>query len=334
MDKDPTSTQSTYTHAPHKLFGRGGFHRISNCIVKMMDVHSLHADDSLDEIHETLRVMRILEKGHYHCRDYLADQSPTQRETVDETWRQRMCEWMYGVVDHCNFRRDIVGVSATYLDMCLSRDREVIDSRRNFQLAAMTALYLAMKVHDTSFIKLESLIKLGRGLFTEDDVIKMESKILVKLEWQIHPPTTMCYVRQYVRLLPDSISPSTTYMVSEISRFVAEISVCLYKFVRYPPSLVAFATILISMNGIDEGSLPAWQRNQVFCRMKNVANVSLSTPGVHEVTKLLQASFEKNVDIKALMTTIDPNCHVGYTHKSRKPMMEYEGSPKDVMSAA
>ena len=50
-----------------------------------------------------------------------------------------MCEWMYGVVDHCNFRRDVVAVSAAYLDLCLTKGNEVIHSRRSYQLAAMTS---------------------------------------------------------------------------------------------------------------------------------------------------------------------------------------------------
>lgn len=200
-------------------------------------------ESSLNETGEILAVMRINESGKYHISDYLnttnGTSSSVKGETVDEAWRQRMCEWMYGVVDHCNFRRDVVAVSAAYLDLCLTKGNEVIHSRRSYQLAAMTALYLAMKVYDTSYVKLESLVKLGRGLFRSEDVIEMEQRILTNLQWNVHPPTTMCFLRHYIRLFPSVLSPSTSYMIAEISRFVAEISVCLYKFVKFPRSVIA-----------------------------------------------------------------------------------------------
>lgn len=289
-------------------------------------------DASLEEVEEIISVMQHKERGVYRCGDYFASPNRFDGETVDESWRQRMCEWMYGVVDHCNFRRDIVAVSTTYLDLCLYRYPGLIESRRTFQLAAMTTLYLAMKVYDTSFIKLDSLVKLGRGLFREEDVIEMESRILERLQWQVHPPTTMCFVRQYMRLFPPSVSPSITYMVSEISRFIAEISVCLYKFVRYPPSKIAYAAILIAMDGIDDCSLPIWQREQIYCRMANLATLSNVSTDMMRLTAVLMSSFEKNVDIKDLMKTIDPTCRPGYQGKSRRQLRESDGtSPKDVV---
>lgn len=202
-----------------------------------------YVDHSLDETEDILAVMRMNESGKYEISDYLnlPDRASLTAnvEQVDEAWRQRMCEWMYGVVDHCNFRRDIVGISAAYLDLCLSKDTQVINSRRTYQLAAMTSLYLAMKVYDTSYVKLESLIKLGRGLFRTEDVIEMEQQILTKLQWNVHPPTAMCFLRHYMRLFPSTMAYSTSYMIAEISRFVAEISICLYKFVKYPRSVIA-----------------------------------------------------------------------------------------------
>eukprot|EP00542_Grammatophora_oceanica_P018212 CAMPEP_0194048748 /NCGR_PEP_ID=MMETSP0009_2-20130614/28358_1 /TAXON_ID=210454 /ORGANISM="Grammatophora oceanica, Strain CCMP 410" /LENGTH=309 /DNA_ID=CAMNT_0038694705 /DNA_START=158 /DNA_END=1087 /DNA_ORIENTATION=+ len=283
----------------------------------------------LEEIEDVLRVMKMQETTKYKCRDYFertALAPSWDKKDVDEAWRQRMCEWMFGLVDHCNFRRDIVAISTAYLDLCLSKDDDIIHSRRSYQLAAMTAIYLAMKTYDTSYVKLESLVKLGRGLFQVRDVVEMERRMLAKLDWNIHPPTPMCFLRHYMRLFPTTLTASTTYMIAEVSRFVAEISVCLYKFVKYPPSVIAFAALLIAMDGIDEGSLPKWQRAQIYVRMSNLADLDHSSDEVLRVTKKLRASFEKNVDLKALMTTIDPTSQVGI----KKGESTEDGSPKGV----
>jgi hypothetical protein len=315
-----------------------------------------YIDPLFDETGDVLAVMRMTESGKYQFRDYLnvpgRSISTVKGETVDEAWRQRMCEWMYGVVDHCNFRRDIVGVSTAYLDLCLSKDTEVINSRRTYQLAAMTSLYLAMKVYDTSYVKLESLLKLGRGLFRAEDVIQMEQRMLSKLQWNVHPPTAMCFLRHYMRLFPNTLSHSTSYMIAEISRFVAEISVCLYKFVKYPRSMIAckcdgfwrrqhfycflllgciyktVSALLIAIDGIDKSALPDWQRQLILSRMNDIAKMSYSDSDVQIVTRKLRTSFEKNVDLKNLMSTIDPNCQVANESKQRS---EEDGSPKGVV---
>lgn len=291
--------------------------------------------EEMEEIEEILAVMRMHESGFYSVDDYLRVKVEG-KDVVDESWRQRMCEWMYGVVDHCNFRRDIVAVSAGYLDIVLTKDRSILYSRRTFQLAAMTCLYLAMKVYDTSFVKLESLIKLGRGLFTVDDVIAMEDRILTKiLKWRVHPPTAMCFLRHYTRLFPSCLSPSTAYMISEVSRFIAEISVCLYKFVKYKPSAVAMSALMIAMEGIDDTSLPLGSRKLMMQRMKVIAKMDLQSAEMQQLTRRLRASFEKNVDVRALMTTIDPNCVIGYSSspkiaKRTSTNSNSNGSPKDV----
>ena len=157
--------------------------------------YTMSRKETMEEVGEILDVMRTQEQGFYRVHDYL-DNKPMGKDCVDETWRQKMLEWMFGVVDHCNFRRDIVAVAAAYLDRVLTEDRSILHSRRTFQLVAMACLYLAMKVYDTSFVKLESLIKLGRGLFTVQDVIAMEDRILSKiLNWRVHPPTALCFLR-------------------------------------------------------------------------------------------------------------------------------------------
>lgn len=283
---------------------------------------------TLADVEDVLFVMKKKEMGYYRPRNYLTITNVDC--DLDESWRQRMCEWMYGVVDHCNFRRDVVSVATAYLDICLSIDFDIIYSRRSYQLSALAALYLAMKVYDTSFVKVDGLIKLGRGLFKAAEVLDTEKKILLKLKWRVHPPTAMCFLRQYTRLIPTIVSPSTSFMITEISRFIIEISVCLYKFVTSPPSLIAFAAITIAIDGIDEPSLPQWQRKQIFLRLEKAAEVSKRTNECLQIVSQLRTSFEKNVDIRSLMTQIDPSCRINSPIAQQNGLALRKDSPKDV----
>lgn len=300
---------------------------------------------TLDDVVAVVTRMQRQESTAYRRSDYLSRNDKTRDYTnvVDGTWRQRIVEWMYGVVDHCSLRRDSVAVATHYLDLCV--ERGVIEDRQHFQLAAMTALQLAIKLYDSTVVQLNSLIKLGRGLFTEQDVIEMERTILKTLDWHVHPPTSICYLRQFLKLLPSSISPVARYKIAEVTRFVSEISVCLYKFVDAPASAVAYSGMLIAMDRIDELVLPSWQRQQIFHTMRSQCHMDYTSPEIRKVVARLHTSLEKNVSLQDLMITIDSQCRAeGYIFTSpcasptgsidkctgKRPIPGVHSSPRDV----
>ena len=296
---------------------------------------SVHMEEAADII----AVMQLQESTIYRRNDYLS--VPKYAKVVDGTWRQRIVEWMFGVVDHCSLRRDSVAVAVYYLDLCV--EKGVIESRQEFQLAAMTALQLAIKLYDSTVVKLDSMIKLGRGLFTEQDVIDMETKMLKALKWQVHPPTPICFLRQFLRLLPPVVAPLARYVVAEVTRFISEISVCLYKFVDCPSSAVAYAGMLIAMEKIDEAALSICQRQQIFQTMSIAVKLDHQSPQVVEIIERLKSSLEKNVSLQDLMNTINAQCQAeGYCKlASSNAISDHFGktratslhSPRDVVSA-
>jgi hypothetical protein len=297
----------------------------------MQDTIQFDAATLFEDVQDILTVMRKQEMSHYRRCDYLSDEIPESERVVDGSWRQKIVEWSFSVVDHCSLRRDSVLVATYYLDICVMKG--VIKSREEFQLAAMTALQLAIKLYDSTMVKLDSMVKLGRGLFSEKDVLAMEEKILRALDWHVHPPTPVCFLRQFLRILPPSVNPLTRYMIAEVTRFISEISVCLYRFVKYPPSIIAYAGMLIAMERVDEVSLPIWQRQQIFSIMASGANLKHTSPEVMEAVTDLQVSLETNITLKDLMDTIGAQCHDGYSKMRSSEYINNGGmnSPRDVI---
>jgi hypothetical protein len=297
----------------------------------MQDTIQFDAATLFEDVQDILTVMRKQEMSHYRRCDYLSKEIPESERVVDGSWRQKIVEWSFSVVDHCSLRRDSVLVATYYLDICVMKG--AIKSREEFQLAAMTALQLAIKLYDSTMVKLDSMVKLGRGLFSEKDVIAMEERILRALDWHVHPPTPVCFLRQFLRLLPPSVNSLTRYMIAEVTRFISEISVCLYRFVKYPPSIIAYAGMLIAMARVDEGSLPIWQRQQIFSVMASGANLKHTSPEVMEAVTDLQVSLETNITLKELMDTIGAQCHDGYSKMRSSEYINNGGmnSPRDVI---
>lgn len=94
---------------------------------------------------------------------------------INECWREKICEWAYQVIDHFDFNREVVAVSLSYLDRFLCV-RHV--NKKVFQLAAMTSLYMAIKLYEPSSLRISSFIELSRGYFTVQHIIAMEENIL------------------------------------------------------------------------------------------------------------------------------------------------------------
>jgi hypothetical protein len=302
----------------------------------MLDTMQFDAATLFEDVQDIVTVMRKQEMSHYYQRcDYLSEQIHKSERVVCGSWRQKIAEWSFSVVDHSSLRRDSVLVATYYLDMCVMKG--VIKSEKEYQIAAMTALQLAIKLYDSTMVKLDSMVKLGNGLFSEKDIIAMEDRIIKALDWHLHPPTPVCFLQQFLRLLPPSVCPLTRYMIAEITQFISEISVCLYRFVKYPPSIIAYAGMLISMDRIDKVSLPIWQRQQIFSVMASGANLEHTSPEVIEAVTDLQVSIEKSIKLKEHMDTIIGSlCHDGYTNMRSNKYISNGGmnSPRHVIGRA
>ncbi|KAG7361967.1 cyclin-like protein [Nitzschia inconspicua] len=167
---------------------------------------------------------------------------------INEVWREKICEWSYQVIDHFDFSREVVSVSIHYLDRFLATTPV---NKKLFQLVAMTALYLAIKIHEPTNLTMRSMIELSRGYFTAAQMADMEMAILRSLSWKLHPPTSYCFCKHILFLLPQSAVPmETRYEILELARFLTELSVIDYYFVIHRSSDVALAALLNSMEAV------------------------------------------------------------------------------------
>jgi hypothetical protein len=246
---------------------------------------SLDAELAMDQLH-------ILLRGEHR---YVVRPTPCQSTSPDaegspEEWRRKICQWSYRVVDNFQFDRSVVSFAMNILDrfiqaysgasdpqepcQCVSCKKN-LDSR-TFQLVSMTALFIAIKASpETTTVeelnrrrnfKITTFAELSRGLFSAKDIAEMEQEILCNLTWLVNPPTPMTFVPYLLHTMPASTVLSQeaqrTYglvhqVLRELSRYVSELGVCLgSKLSTYPPSHVAFVSILVAMDLITVHALP------------------------------------------------------------------------------
>jgi hypothetical protein len=249
-----------------------------------------------EEVCDILTVMRRQESSIYQEGRHV-----TSDELVG-LWRRLLIEWMYYVVDYCQLQRQSVAAAAFFLDVCMSRG--LIATREEHQLAAATALQLALKTFDSAVIKLDKLVKLGRGQFTEEDVVEMEVQICHSLNWHLHPPSTDCFLRQYERLLPTSVKESTKEVMGEVTKLVSELTVSEIKYNVYPPSVIAYSAMLLAMELLMEDDICVHQRHCFVLNMLNVAQLESKSILVLKAFEALKKTLDTSNKLQDLIQTL------------------------------
>jgi hypothetical protein len=99
---------------------------------------------------DILTVMIEKESTVYHCQDYLSISSC--EVTADDC--RKLVNWCFSIVNICMFQRETVAIAMNLLDRYLSIPSEFgsecIQDRREFQLLALSCLYIAIKTNERS----------------------------------------------------------------------------------------------------------------------------------------------------------------------------------------
>lgn len=291
----------------------------------MKTAHDLQIDDEVNsgrsidkqDILNSISAM-LRQEEHYLCHDYLdhvsllddTDAATTAATTthhhpsnvidaaIDETCRSKMCEWIFHVIDSTLLQRETASVAMGFLDRYLSSSSERAAlarlNRKEYQLAAMTCLYIAVKIREPFEMDAGLMSRLSRGIHSAEEITSLEYEILIALQWRMNGPTTFQFVNYILELLPDSakaIAPT----IYEHSHFQAELATGDYAFVPHlRQSTIAVACILNSLGGIERGSFPHNECIQFIQTISAALNVDIDSPLMNAVRGRLLESFAKS----------------------------------------
>jgi hypothetical protein len=275
---------------------------------------------------DEVKAMLHLEKNRYSTNfDYLSlnqEENLANHERVSEDWRRRICEWSFEVVDHFGLDREVVSIALSYLDRVVALKTQSSGEamhRREFQLIAVTSLYLAVKLHGESDtfhgprrkLKILAFVELSRGLFTVDTLEAKELEILNLLEWRVNPPTTVRFLATLLRLMPEFSSHESVQhsrvvnALYEMARYLTELAVCVSTFsFNFKSSEIAYACILCAIEALQSKvQIPFAARYQLI---NNIANATELSPHSvksirHLLTHLCPAMFATVLDTSAVL---------------------------------
>ena len=291
---------------------------------------------STDEVADRVAVMCMQEETQYRVHDYLAASVAMRKQAskpVDEDCRVRMCEWCYQVVDFCKFRRETVGIGMSYLDryLCTEEGIDALCNRKTYQLAAMTALYIAIKIHEPLEMETSLLADLSRGCYKENEFVDMEQNILSALHFRVNGPTPLGFVQYIMALIPRAVHPTVASILMDYARYQIELAVSEQSFVDIRPSVIALASVLNAIEGMDSSILP------IKAQAKFIRNIEKYTGLPADEVEIVQSKLSLllvgMIDYDQALLTIDQ--HMRGTDSNddsiKKGDLQRRNSPKSVI---
>lgn len=304
--------------------------------------HALLPSHESDEIPDRVALMLHQEENEYQVIDYLeknAELRKTAAKPVDEDCRVKMCEWCYQVVDFCKFRRETVGIGMSYLDryLCSAKGTKALGDRKEYQLVAMTCLYIAIKLHEPLEMETSLLADLSRGCYTEMEFANMEQKILEALVWRVNGPTALGFVQHFLLFLPPGVHSAVVLAVWDYARYQTELAISDHSFVKVKPSVVGMAALLNAMEGMDPilltpkvqakltrtvekyTSMDLDEVNRTQARISNLMLNLLSEDHKKAMEKALDKEEEEEWAKSCLSQPSSSGSPISVTRKSRMP---------------
>ena len=182
---------------------------------------------------ESLSVMIQKEQTFYKCRDYLRKSSSSMSSPDDDTFiitqtdRTKIVEWCYGIVDKCQLDRETVACAINMVDRFFSSNGTIgrsardyfLQDREQYQLLAVTALYMSIKIHESTVLSSSSdfFAEISTGTYNKEQIETTELMILRQLEYRLSAPTSIQISNHILSLLLPyvSLSPSTWDFILE-----------------------------------------------------------------------------------------------------------------------
>jgi Cyclin, N-terminal domain len=278
----------------------------------------------------TLDVMLAQDERHYCAAHYYHVVPPCSSNGEGFlSRRSTMIEWMFTMATHYNYPAEVVEISLSILDryVLTPTGASVLVCTEELQLACVVAFYMSIKTHQIHVLSIDLLVRIGKDIFTTQDVEFTERKILQAIGWRVNPPTSFAFVHELIHLVPDHLaSPEQKKMLLAMANYQAEQAVGDNRHVHLTKSLVAFAAV---MNAMDVLLIPSdtfldhlYEAKKLSCVQLLGAKWSFSLDDVRDPLKLLLYNCPAFAAAKSFIVA---------TQQDRSTILEHPRSPVTVI---
>jgi hypothetical protein len=170
-------------------------------------------------------------------------------------WRERVTQWCYDVVDHLRVSRSTVYVAMSILDRyfvnCVnttttnSSSHSNVASDRSYEAAALTALFLAVRIRGGENLEVVDLVRMSRLGVTIKEIVEVGKEMTQFLSFERRLLTPAEFVQQLTTYLPSGVyDQARVKEVTASALFYTEVCVVDSFFAGVKASEIALASML------------------------------------------------------------------------------------------
>lgn len=157
-------------------------------------------------------------------------------------WRERVTQWCYDVVDHLEESRRLVFITMNILDRYVATCNNVT-SDHAFEAAALTALFLAVRIRGTQVLEVIDLVRMSRLGVTIREIVQVGKEMTRALSFDKKLVTPTDFLPHLLALLPSFDSTQIDDAISNAT-FFTELCVVDSFFVGARASEIALASVM------------------------------------------------------------------------------------------
>merc|ERR1719203_352913 len=201
-----------------------------------------------------------------------------------------MVTWITQVQKTLSLSPETVWIAMSFFDRYLSsgkgNSRKVLGSKREFQLAAITSFYTAVKIYEPVVLGIDMLVQICRGTYTESDIESMEYDILSALNWRVSCHTPMDFARDLLELISDEQVPShisdnlLEACQKHLNYAITDINLSCFK-----PSILGISCLASSL--MESDLLSFLEKQAIWAQLSELCSFELSSIEVVEVQQCL-----------------------------------------------
>lgn len=203
--------------------------------LKLSSVDAADAENPQAAAEYMVDIMNYLltsEESRVASANYMSKQSD-----INAKMREILVDWLVEVHLKFKLRPETLYLTVNLIDRFLER-RAV--SRTKLQLVGCTAMLIASKYEEIYAPEVRDFVYISDKAYTRDQILAMESIMLNTLGFYITVPSTLRFCERFCKVA--RCDEKTTML----AKYLIELTLQDYKFLKFLPSKVAAASVLIA----------------------------------------------------------------------------------------
>ncbi|CAG9309920.1 unnamed protein product [Blepharisma stoltei] len=186
-------------------------------------------EEYAEEIYTYLQLVDTTNKAKWGYMD-------TQIE-INEHLRAILVDWLVEVGSRIDASSETLFLTVNILDRYLEKVQVKLNS---LQLIGVSSLFIACKYEETWIPATSDLTHVSGDTFTSEEILNMEVKILIKLEFKLTVATPFRFLERYAQL------ENMDNFSFNFSRYLIELSLGDYNMLKYRPSEIAASSVYVT----------------------------------------------------------------------------------------